>query len=82
MKRYNIVDSRTDATDIKFAPRHLGLQLAVSSSDGFIRIYDAPDIMNLTQWGLSAEINCKLSVSCLSWSPSYGKAGEGYAVEM
>ncbi|CAG0914953.1 unnamed protein product [Notodromas monacha] len=65
VKRTNLVDSRTEVTDIKFAPRHLGLQLAAASADGFVRVYDAPDIMNLAQWTLSTEINCKMSVSDL-----------------
>ncbi|EDO31822.1 predicted protein [Nematostella vectensis] len=70
VKRTSLVDSRTSVTDVKFAPRHLGLQLATCSKDGTVRIYEAPDVMNLSQWSLQHEIQCKLSCSCVSWNPS------------
>jgi nucleoporin SEH1 len=70
IRRTNLVDSRTSVTDVKFGPKNLGLVLATSSSDGIIRIYEAPDIMNLSQWTLQHEIVCKSPLSCLSWNPS------------
>lgn len=42
VRRTNLVDSRTSVTDVKFAPKHLGLVLATCSADGIIRIYEAP----------------------------------------
>lgn len=70
VKRTSLVDSRTSVTDVKFAPKHLGLRLATCSKDGTVRIYEAPDIMNLSQWHLQNEIQHKLSCSCVSWNPS------------
>lgn len=70
IRRTNLVDSRTSVTDVKFGPKTLGLIIATSSSDGTIRIYEAPDIMNLSQWTLQHEIACKSPLSCLSWNPS------------
>lgn len=70
IRRTNLVDSRTSVTDVKFGPKTLGLVLATSSSDGIIRIYEAPDIMNLSQWTLQHEIVCKVPLSCISWNPS------------
>lgn len=70
VKRGNLVDSRSSIVDVKFAPKHLGLKLAICSVDGNIRIYEAPDIMNLSQWTLQHEIVCKMPCSCLSWGPS------------
>ncbi|XP_064640388.1 nucleoporin SEH1-like [Lineus longissimus] len=70
VKRSSLVDSRTSVTDVKFAPKHLGLQLATCSADGVVRIYEAPDVMNLSGWTLQHEIQCKLGCSCLSWNPS------------
>lgn len=58
-------------TDVKFGPKYLGLVLATCSADGFVRIYEAPDVMNLTQWSLQHEISIKLSCSCLAWNPGY-----------
>lgn len=64
------MDSRTSVTDVKFAPKHMGLMLTTCSADGVVRIYEAPDVMNLSQWSLQHEISCKLRCSCISWSPS------------
>lgn len=70
IRKTNLVDSRTSVTDVKFGPKNLGLMLATSSSDGIIRLYEAPDIMNLSQWTLQHEIVCKVPLSCISWNPS------------
>lgn len=70
VKRGNLVDSRSSIVDVKFAPKHLGLKLATCSVDGNIRVYEAPDIMNLSQWTLQHEIASKVSLSCLSWGQS------------
>ncbi|CAK1553110.1 unnamed protein product [Leptosia nina] len=73
VKRSNLVDSRTSVTDLKFGPKHLGLLLVTCSADGIIRIYEAPDVMNLAQWTLQHEIPTKVSISCLSWNPSLSR---------
>lgn len=43
-------------------------------SIGIIRIYEAPDVMNLSQWTLQHEVQCKLPLSCLTWNPSLSRA--------
>lgn len=73
VKRTSLVDSRTNVTDIKFAPKHMGLLLAMCSADGGVRIYEAPDTMNLSQWSLQQEINLKMPASCLTWNPSLSR---------
>uniref|UniRef100_A0A8C5JYZ8 Nucleoporin SEH1-like n=1 Tax=Jaculus jaculus TaxID=51337 RepID=A0A8C5JYZ8_JACJA len=73
VKGTTLVDSRTSVTDVKFAPKHMGLMLATCSADGIVRIYEAPDVMNLSQWSLQHEA-CKLSCSCISWNPSSSHA--------
>uniref|UniRef100_A0A1I7ZYF8 WD_REPEATS_REGION domain-containing protein n=1 Tax=Steinernema glaseri TaxID=37863 RepID=A0A1I7ZYF8_9BILA len=50
-------ESPTNVTDIQFAPHYMGLMLATGAKNGVIRIYEAPDIMNLAQWDLVAEID-------------------------
>ena len=62
VKRTSLVDSRTSVTDVKFAPRHLGLMLATCSADGIVRVYEATDIMNLSEWSLQHEIPCKVAL--------------------
>lgn len=70
VRRAILVDSRSNVTDCKFGPKNLGLILATTSSDGFIRIYEAPEITNLSQWPLQHEIDCKLPLSCVTWNTS------------
>lgn len=74
------MDSRTSVTDVKFAPKHMGLMLTTCSADGVVRIYEAPDVMNLSQWSLQHEISCKLSCSCISWNPSRSAPSESVDV--
>lgn len=71
IQRASLVDSSNSVTDLKFSPRHLGLWLAMCYKDGVVRIYEAPDVMNLSHWSVQHVINCKLaSASCISWNPS------------
>lgn len=74
VKRSSLVDSRTSVTDVKFAPKRMGLILATCSGDGTVRIYEAADVMNLGQWSLQHEIQCKTQASCLSWNHSLSKS--------
>uniref|UniRef100_A0A914WFS4 SEH1L n=1 Tax=Plectus sambesii TaxID=2011161 RepID=A0A914WFS4_9BILA len=70
-KRTALVDSRSNVTDIKFAPRHLGLMLATASAQGVVRIYEAPDIMDLARWNLCQDFSVsRYRCSCVSWSSS------------
>lgn len=72
VKRKDIVDaSRKSLSCVKFAPRHLGLQLATGSADGVVRIYEAMDIMNL-EWSLKKSIpkvdsSESVGITCLDW---------------
>ncbi|KAL3313691.1 Nucleoporin SEH1 [Cichlidogyrus casuarinus] len=70
VKRARFVDPRTSVIDIEFAPRHLGLQLACIDVGGFLRIYEAHDVMNLSQWTLQFDSRTGKPGSCLSWSLS------------
>jgi len=73
IKRTSLVDSRTSVTDVKFAPRHMGLMLATCSADGTVRIYEATDVMNLSEWSLMHEIPCKVPLSCISWNQTVAR---------
>jgi len=66
-----LVDSRDAVQDVQFAPRHHGLKLASCSLDGRVRIYEAPDPMNLAVWHLLEEFEAaKKDCFCLSWNSS------------
>ena len=58
---------------VRFAPRHMGLMLATCSADGTVRIYEATDVMNLSEWSLQHEIPCKVPLSCISWNPTVAR---------
>ncbi|ETL25568.1 hypothetical protein L917_20462 [Phytophthora nicotianae] len=66
-----LVDARDSVHDVKFAPRHLGLRLATASEDGFVRMYEAIDVMNLSHWPLQEEFLAdKDGATCVSWNKS------------
>ena len=72
MERARLADARKSMSCVKFAPRHLRLQLATGSADGSVRIYEAVDVMNLNHWLLKNSIevepeNMDLGVRCLDW---------------
>ncbi|XKL69396.1 hypothetical protein PGB90_007165 [Kerria lacca] len=73
VRRANLVDSRTSVTDVKFTPKTIGLFLTTCASDGILRIYEAPDIMNLSLWTHQHEVSSKLSCSCLTWTSSFNR---------
>ena len=66
-----LTEARKAVSCVEFAPRHWGLKLATGSADGFVRIYEAVDVLNLAQWTIAASMQCftdGLGVTCLSWS--------------
>jgi nucleoporin SEH1 len=52
----SLTDARRGVTCTEFAPRQWGLKLATGSLDGYVRIYEAVDIMNLAQWPIAATL--------------------------
>ncbi|KAI8838908.1 WD40-repeat-containing domain protein [Chytridium lagenaria] len=71
----SVADHKGSVLDVEFAPNHLGLKIATCSADGYVRIYEALDVLNLTAWDLMAQFevlpNAKESDHlCLSWCPS------------
>ncbi|ETV80902.1 hypothetical protein H257_06353 [Aphanomyces astaci] len=66
-----LTDSRESVHDVKFAPRHLGLRLATASADGYIRMYEAANPMNLSEWTLPENFLADAEgATCLSWNSS------------
>ena len=69
IQRAKFADSKESVEDIKFGPRHLNLMLATASADGYLRIYEAPDVFNLNQWKLNYEVQVtSLGINCISWN--------------
>lgn len=73
---HTLVEARSAVMDVAFAPKALGLMLATCAADGLVRIYEAYDVMNLSQWTPTQAINTRLpSCACLSWNPPLGRTG-------
>jgi nucleoporin SEH1 len=78
-QKAQLVDSREAVNAIAFAPRHLGLKIATASGDGFVRVYEAADVLNLSHWqlqdkfradeadGSDASPTASWGATCLSW---------------
>lgn len=49
-RRALLTDAAHSITDVQFAPREFGLKLAACSTDGFVRVYEAFDVLNLASW--------------------------------
>ena len=70
-RRFNFVEKEA-VLDIKFAPSHWGLMIAVAVADGCVKIYAAKDLNNLTQWHEVYEIKTNtFGCNCLSWNPAF-----------
>lgn len=71
-KRSELVDSRDSVQDLEFAPHQLGLKLATCSLDGYIRIYEAIDVTDLSCWSMDDFEACKGGggASSVTWNPS------------
>eukprot|EP00039_Didymoeca_costata_P001560 m.53326 g.53326 ORF g.53326 m.53326 type:complete len:315 (+) comp10859_c0_seq1:220-1164(+) len=68
-----LLDSRVSVESLEFAPKHLGLKLATCSTDGVVRIYDAPDAMQVSNWSLHEDFKVfgdGTYGSSLSWCSS------------
>ena len=56
LEKCRLGDFKTTCQDIEFCPRHLGLKIASVGADGLLRIYEAMDPMNLTNWTITDNI--------------------------
>ncbi|KAJ8658075.1 hypothetical protein O0I10_006082 [Lichtheimia ornata] len=59
-ERFRLVESRGAVLDIAFSPIAGALRLATCSADGIVRIYEALEPTNLTQWSQMEEFEIAL----------------------
>lgn len=74
-RQWREVTTQTEAgeavRDVQFAPRHHGLKLAWCDAAGIVRLYEAMDVMNLSQWSSEASFAAdEKECTSLSWNPS------------
>lgn len=69
-RRAQLLDATKAVVDVQFAPKHHGLKLAAGSLDGVVRIYEAPDVLNMGDWAMEDFCITKgEGVQSLCWSP-------------
>ena len=69
VQKAKLPDSKESIEDIKFGPKHLNLMLASASADGYLRIYEALDLINLAQMKLSYTVQVNsLGINSISWN--------------
>lgn len=73
VKRNTLQDARFAITDLKFAPKFLGLQLVVCTQNGEVRIYESTDILSSNVWTIvHPELKTNMSsCSSCSWSTCF-----------
>ena len=64
------LDSQSSVSDVRFSPHYYGLKFASCSNNGFVRVYEAKDIMRLNDWTLTYEFESLRGASCVGWSQS------------
>ena len=66
-------DARAPITDMKFAPKHIGLLLVLCAQNGDVRIYECTDVLSSNAWTLvHPEVKTNLSsCSSCSWSTCF-----------
>lgn len=76
-QKAKLADGKGAVQSVSFCPNHLGLRLATVCSDGYLRIYEAMEVMQLEFWTLMEEVEITLSSKLhtddqfsLSWCPS------------
>jgi nucleoporin SEH1 len=70
-KRGQLVDARDNVVALAFAPKTSGLRLATGSLDGYVRIYEAADVMDLEHWSLVEDFEAaRGGVLALAWNPA------------
>lgn len=73
VRRLALHDSRAAITDLKFAPKYLGLQLVICTQNGEVRIYECNDIINSNVWTIvHPDLKTYMSsLSSCSWSTCF-----------
>lgn len=68
-KKADVKDSHSEVMWIEFAPKHLGLQLAIASGAEVLCI-QTHDLVRLKSWQIKERFRAPADVLCLSWNPT------------
>jgi hypothetical protein len=76
--RKEFTDARDSVVDVQFAPHHFGqVLLASCGADGSVRIYEAPDVLDLHTWEPHSEFDAAAAAVESLAESSVGGAGGG-----
>ncbi|KAI8582256.1 hypothetical protein K450DRAFT_228091 [Umbelopsis ramanniana AG] len=76
-EKFRLVESRGSVQDIEFAPGNGSLRLATCAADGIVRIYEALEPTNLTQWPQMEEFEISSNASSLNAHSASAGGGTG-----
>ena len=62
------LDFNQAVNDIAFSPRHVGLQLAAATNDGFVTVYEFIDVMDMAQPRVTKFEASKKGATAIAWS--------------
>lgn len=65
-KKIKLASHKRSVNDVKFCHRSLGLKLASVCADGFLRIYEALDIFDVSKWEMMVSLVTGHSIYCTS----------------
>jgi nucleoporin SEH1 len=76
-----LADARDSVVDVQFAPHHLGVRLASCSMDGFVRIHEAADVLDLSTWERHSDFHAAADTAASKEGAGGAEAGGegGYA---
>ena len=66
--KVSLMDFKQAVNDIAFSPRHIGLQLAAATDDGFINVYEFTDVTDMAQRRVTKFEASKVGATAIAWS--------------
>lgn len=66
--KVSLMDFKQAVNDIAFSPRHVGLQLAAATDDGFVNVYEFTDVTDMAQRRVTKFEASKVGATAIAWS--------------
>ena len=66
--KVSLMDFKQAVNDIAFSPRHVGLQLAAATDDGFVNVYEFTDVTDMAQRRVTKFEASKVGATAVAWS--------------
>jgi WD40 repeat protein len=80
-KKIKLASHKRSINDVKFCHRSLGLKVASACADGYLRIYEALDIFDISKWDMMVRPLHQPTHKCNSFPPGSHQPQIEYQVE-